>query len=532
MLCIFSVEAEDYYRIKSGGYNGPAAFECSGLRVGSIIPSTYSVDLGNKQVGRRTCKSATLNMGEVTVRFLNHRGKDYVGKLYTTKLEPCPSGTKRNPESGQCEELPESYCERPEVLEEMQRFRDSCAAKGNGYTAEISCSDATSSLTTYCAPPPDACLPGTPNWPACRGDDGQPCDSSSDDWNDRLGKCCNASNNFCDEAPPTPCTITSPDWPECDGDEPPNPDDSDNNDDGNETPNPDDGNSDNNDGSGGGNSGSGNNGSGNGSSGGGSSTPPPVEDNQDVNNSVKALNADMNRQLTSINNDMNRNHGESLTALEELKNSNKQAIDKYTTDVTNAINANGNQVTNALNANASSIRNAINGSTSAINGTTNAINNQTGKIEGGLTSVKDGLGELGQQVGDAITSLEGTNEQGFSDVIDAIKELGEGEIFLPEGDQPVNLLDDSTYNDLNQEITNLKGDIRSELQAIKDYFTFYKDLEDGAFNPHDLTLVWQTYYVKAENMVFRTLRDNAHIIAAVVLFMFGLAGIREILRAF
>ncbi|GEM77532.1 hypothetical protein C1141_12575 [Vibrio agarivorans] len=468
------------------GRNGNVVTLCTGLKVGDIVSGDYSVNLGGKRVDGRTCQYAEIFRGHLNVTFLNHRNQSYIGKILAIKLEPCPSGFERNTQTGVCEEPPPPYCQQPDVLDEMQRFRDSCAAKGNGYTAEISCNDENNSLSTYCAPPPDACLPGTPNWPACSNDDDQQCDSSSDDWNDRLGKCCNTSNNFCDEAPPTPCTITSPDWPECDGEQPPNNDDSNNNDDGNDNGN--------------GNGTPPSNGSGNGSSDGGSSTPPPVEDNQDINDSIQALNADMNQQLTSINNDMNRNHGESLTALEQLKDSNQQAIDKNTEDIAKAFE-------DTVNAHSTNV--------------TDAINRQTGQFESGLA---DNLG----QVSDGLANLEETNEKGFSDLLNSLKKLTEGDVLFQDGREPINVLSDEPFLALKDDIETLQGDLESQLEEIKDYFNFSNDLADGMFNSHDLQLTWGEY----ENKVFTTLRENAGIISPVILFLFGFAGLREIMRAF
>ena len=77
----------------------------------------------------------------------------------------------------------------------------------------------------------------------------------------------------------------------------------------------------------------------------------------------------------------------------------------------------------------------------------------------------------------------------------------------------------------------MKSDYEAELRSMKSYFNFTSGVSSGDFNSHDLALNWHGHAVTATNQVFVSMRDNAGVIAAVVLFGFGMAGIKEMMRA-
>ncbi|MCS0077586.1 chemotaxis protein [Vibrio parahaemolyticus] len=399
-------------------------------------------------------------------------------------VQSCPNDEVLNPDTGQCEEPPPPpFCSRPDTIEKMNQFKDSCFDKGNGWSPEVSCSDATESLDMTCnPPPPESCEPGSPSFPACLDDDSK-CDETHPDWNPEYGMCCTPDNNWCDVPPPESCTIFSPNWPECSGDtdiDPPT---------GGDLGDPDKP-------SGGG--------------GGGSTDPdkpePDVDNTSDTLAAIKAMNKDVNSQLTGINNDMNKNQAETKSALDALKAS----VDLNTDTVVD---------------NANHVANAIKGQSDMLSG----IGNQTnGLLTSANNLLNNGFGQLSKDLGD----LESTNQKGFGDVVDAIEGLGKPMVDGGGGGDVVPLYSATQLHNLNAEITVLKNEYKDLLNQYRAYFNFTSDVNGGDYNAHNIELTVRGNVVRQQNAVMAALQDNAGIIGAVVLFVFGLLGIRAIGGAF
>lgn len=378
----------------------------------------------------------------------------------------CPTGQEFNVITQQCEDVQTPYCEQQSTIDAMSQYHDSCTAKGG--TPKIFCDNNTQSFDADCELPDQPCDPDSDDWPACMDDDPEPdqCDSTSPDWVDSVGKCCNESNNYCDEKPPEPCTIFNSDAPHCQNDdddiEPPTPDDD------LEDPEfpdfPDTGGS------------------------GDSDIPePPVEDETDANKAIKALNKDMNKQLTQINNDLNSNHKTSLEALGSLKSS----LDLNTKSVVDGANH-----------------------------TASAVNSQTSVLT-----------ELGNKTNGLLKSINGLLKGGFDGLNESLEGLKDAFKVDPVAVNPKHLYESGDLSRLRSEVESLKSDYEAELRSMKSYFNFTSGVSSGDFNSHDLAFNWHGHAVTATNQVFVSMRDNAGIIAAVVLFGFGMAGIKEIMRA-
>ncbi|TOC20516.1 chemotaxis protein [Vibrio parahaemolyticus] len=422
-------------------------------------------------------ESASCSAGECTVYTRN--GGNMLMRY--APVSSCPDGQAINPDTGKCEEPPVPFCEKPDTINQMNQFKDACFDKGNGWSPEVSCSDETESLSMTCnPPPPESCEPGSPSFPACLDDENK-CDETHPDWNPEYGMCCSPENNWCDVPPPESCTIFSPNWPACSGDtdiDPPS---------GGDLGDPDK------------------------PDGGGSGGTDPDKPEPDVDNTsdtlaaIKAMNKDVNSQLTGINNDMNKNQAETKSALDALKAS----VDLNTDTVVD----NANHVANAIQGQSDMLSDIGNKTNGLLTSANNLLNN--------------GFGQLSNELGD----LQSTNQKGFGDVVDALNELSNTDVTQGQGDAPVLLYDGAQYANLLSEVETLKGEYKQILNDFKSYFNFNDGVNSGDFNPHNLGLNWHGNAINQKNQVMLALQDNAGIISAVVLFIFGMLGIRALVGA-
>ncbi|WP_257976736.1 chemotaxis protein, partial [Vibrio parahaemolyticus] len=460
------------------GSNSHLVTGCTGISVGSVV-AFGSRSLGNSYNGG-TCTQLWVDASAVLVSW-KYGYETHDGYMYGSLVSSCPDGEQPNPDTGKCEEPPVPFCEKPDTINQMNQFKDACFDKGNGWSPEVSCSDETESLSMACnPPPPESCEPGSPSFPACLDDENK-CDETHPDWNPEYGMCCSPENNWCDVPPPESCTIFSPNWPACSGDtdiDPPS---------GGDLGDPDK------------------------PDGGGSGGTDPDKPEPDVDNTsdtlaaIKAMNKDVNSQLTGINNDMNKNQAETKSALDALKAS----VDLNTDTVVD---------------NANHVANAIKGQSDMLSG----IGNQTnGLLTSANNLLNNGFGQLSNDLGD----LESTNQKGFGDVVDALNELGNTDVTQGQGEAPVLLYDGTQYANLLSEVETLKGEYKQILNDFKSYFNFNDGVNSGDFNPHNLGLNWHGNAINQKNQVMLALQDNAGIISAVVLFIFGMLGIRALVGA-
>ncbi|HCM0825143.1 TPA: chemotaxis protein [Vibrio parahaemolyticus] len=390
----------------------------------------------------------------------------------------CASGEIWNPETNQCESP--KFCSLDSTKQQMRDYETQCFADGGSPT--IVCNDQVDppDFRMSCdiaPPPPEGCEPGSPSWPSCLDDENK-CDENHPDWNPEYGMCCTPDNNWCDVPPPESCTIFSPNWPACSGDtdiDPPS---------GGDLGDPDK------------------------PDGGGSGGTDPDKPEPDVDNTsdtlaaIKAMNKDVNFQLTGINNDMNKNQAETKSALDALKAS----VDLNTDTVVD----NANHVANAIQGQSDMLSDIGNKTNGLLTSANNLLNN--------------GFGQLSNDLGD----LQSTNQKGFGDVIDALNELGNTDVTQGQGEAPVLLYDGAQYANLLSEVEALKGEYKQILNDFKSYFNFNDGVNSGDFNPHNLGLNWHGNAINQKNQVMLALQDNAGIISAVVLFIFGMLGIRSL----
>ncbi|HCG6133534.1 TPA: chemotaxis protein, partial [Vibrio parahaemolyticus] len=459
------------------------AYRCTGYSRGDVVDTSNPPNVagiswpdGSRNVA---CKSAYWVGSWLSVEFEYYGSK--IAQIGGSYVSGCPDGQELNPATGKCENPP-PFCSRPDIVKQMSDYSQSCSAKGPGYQANIICRDEDEYLDMSCPPPPDECTPDSGNWPACKEDESK-CDENDPDWNPEYGMCCRPENNWCDVPAPESCVIGGPNWPACADDidvDPPT---------GGDLGDPDKP-------SGGG--------------GGGSTDPdkpePDVDDTSDTLAAIKAMNKDVNSQLTGINNDMNKNQAETKSALDALKAS----VDLNTDTVVD----NANHVANAINGQSDMLSDIGNNTNRLLTSANNLLNN--------------GFGQLSNDLGD----LESTNQKGFGDVVDAIEGLGKPMVDGGGGGAVVPLYSATQLHNLNAEITVLKNEYKDLLNQYRAYFNFTSDVNGGDYNAHNIELTVRGNAVRQQNAVMAALQDNAGIIGAVVLFVFGLLGIRAIGGAF
>ncbi|MCS0185663.1 chemotaxis protein [Vibrio alginolyticus] len=446
----------------------------------SIVANCYI----GKEVGGWNITGASVQPDRLVIE--TDFGHKTVGVRWESSSITCDEGETFDVDTGKCEPPPEEpFCSKDSTQNQMRDYETQCLADGGSPT--IICNDHVDppDFRMSCdiaPPPPEGCEPGSPSFPACLDDENK-CDENHPDWNPEYGMCCTPDNNWCDVPPPESCTIFSPNWPECSGDtdiDPPT---------GGDLGDPDKP-------SGGG--------------GGGSTDPdkpePDVDNTSDTLAAIKSMNKDVNSQLTGINNDMNKNQAETKSALDALKAS----VDLNTDTVVD----NANHVANAINGQSDMLSDIGNNTNRLLTSANNLLNN--------------GFGQLSNDLGD----LESTNQKGFGDVVDAIEGLGKPMIDGGGGGAVVPLYSATQLHNLNAEITVLKNEYKDLLNQYRAYFNFTSDVNGGDYNAHNIELTVRGNVVRQQNAVMAALQDNAGIIGAVVLFVFGLLGIRAIGGAF
>lgn len=460
------------------------------IQAGQIID--FSSNSGGWPFAPGVCAGLKTRHGDITTGLQDYDGGrllasapgSYIEVGYASRFSGCSDGETYNPETRKCEPPPPpAFCSQDSIKQQMRDYESSCLADGGSPT--IICNDQVDppDFRMSCdiaPPPPEGCEPGSPSWPACLDDENK-CDENHSDWNPEYGMCCTPDNNWCDVPPPESCTIFSPNWPACSGDtdiDPPS---------GGDLGDPDK------------------------PSGGGTGNPDPDKPEPDVDNTsdtlaaIKAMNKDVNSQLTGINNDMNKNQAETKSALDALKAS----VDLNTDTVVD----NANHVANAIQGQSDMLSDIGNKTNGLLTSANNLLNN--------------GFGQLSNELGD----LQSTNQKGFGDVVDALNELGNTDVTQGQGEAPVLLYDGTQYANLLSEVETLKGEYKQILNDFKSYFNFNDGVNSGDFNPHNLGLNWHGNAINQKNQVMLALQDNAGIISAVVLFIFGMLGIRALVGA-
>ncbi|EGR1577842.1 chemotaxis protein [Vibrio parahaemolyticus] len=461
------------------------AHKCWGLSVGDVVdPFSLSDCTGLTFQALNSNFEITSVYRSQSVAYARgtRDGRSAYGSVhFSSTVASCPDGQNINPETGKCEDQP--FCSQESTQQQMRDYETQCFADGGSPT--IVCNDLVDppDFRMSCdiaPPPPEGCEPGSPSWPSCLDDENK-CDENHPDWNPEYGMCCTPDNNWCDVPPPESCTIFSPNWPACSGDtdiDPPS---------GGDLGDPDK------------------------PDGGGSGGTDPDKPEPDVDNTsdtlaaIKAMNKDVNSQLTGINNDMNKNQAETKSALDALKAS----VDLNTDTVVD----NANHVANAIQGQSDMLSDIGNKTNGLLTSANNLLNN--------------GFGQLSNELGD----LQSTNQKGFGDVVDALNELGNTDVTQGQGEAPVPLYDGTQYANLLSEVETLKGEYKQILNDFKSYFNFNDGVNSGDFNPHNLGLNWHGNAINQKNQVMLALQDNAGIISAVVLFIFGMLGIRALVGA-
>ncbi|MBG0757516.1 hypothetical protein [Vibrio cidicii] len=228
-------------------------------------------------------------------------------------------------------------------------------------------------------------------------------------------------------------------------------------------------------------------------------TPDPTPDsNGDVVQSVVNMNTDINKLLTDLNEDLNKDNADIQA---ELKALNEQALDN-----TKAI-VDLHVATKQAAENEKSLLLGINTDvTTAVNKVANAVNTGMGKLEGDLQGIGDMLGGKGLVVVDHGSLIN-------------------------FGETP--LYQESEVEKLTQEVEDLKEQYTEKVNNFKKLFSLNLDsLSNGEYREHFLDFEFANgAKLRAGSSVFPALIDNSGLIAAVILFVAVIAGLRVVMGA-
>lgn len=229
------------------------------------------------------------------------------------------------------------------------------------------------------------------------------------------------------------------------------------------------------------------------------STPDPTPDsNGDVVQSVVNMNTDINKLLTDLNEDLNKDNADIQA---ELKALNEQALDN-----TKAI-VDLHAATKQAAENEKSLLLGLNADvTTAVNKVANAVNTGIGELEGDLQGIGDMLGGKGLVLGDHGSLIN----------------FGETPLYQA-----------SEVEKLTQEVEDLKEQYNEKVNDFKKLFSLNLDsLSDGEYREHFLDFEFANgAKLRVGSSVFPALIDNSGLIAAVILFVAVIAGLRVVMGA-
>ncbi|WP_122033602.1 hypothetical protein [Aliivibrio sp. EL58] len=214
---------------------------------------------------------------------------------------------------------------------------------------------------------------------------------------------------------------------------------------------------------------------------------PPDEGNGNILKAIANLNKDNNELITRLNKDLNVGLSDNT---EHIKKLNDNTIGFW--------------------------QDSING----FNNVNQSINNQNDVIRQSSSSTNNYL-----------STLISTTKKGSDSIVDAIQKASEKDKIIDVADVPADdLYTDNSFNELNEDVANLKTEYQEQLNKFKSYFNFQTDVNSGDYNAHTLKQNWGGKELTFDNFALTVFVDNADIIGLIIIFGFGVAGIRIILE--
>ncbi len=215
---------------------------------------------------------------------------------------------------------------------------------------------------------------------------------------------------------------------------------------------------------------------------------PPDEGNANILKAIANLNKDNNQLITRLNKDLNVGLSDNTDHIKKL---NDNTIGFWEDSVHGFNNIN------------------------------RSINNQNDVIRQSSTATNNFL-----------STLIGVTKEGSDSIVEAIQTASEKDKIIDIADVPADDLytrDDLTA--LNNDVSLLKEDYQRELNKFKSYFNFQTEVNSGDYNSHTLKQNWGGKELTFDNFALTVFVDNADIIGLIIIFGFGIAGIRIILEA-
>ena len=214
------------------------------------------------------------------------------------------------------------------------------------------------------------------------------------------------------------------------------------------------------------------------------------------------------------------NNGDVLIAITNLNKNNNDLITRLNTDLNSGLTTN-NETLEVINKNTIAFwQDSIDG----FNNLNQSINNQNGVLTG-----------IGNTTNNLLGNLTNSNREGFGSVVDKLGDISDNlnaekdvEIRVAETDS---LYSSAQKDELNNDVTQLKKQYNSILNDFRHYFNFQTEVKAGDYNSHTLKQKWAGQELTFDNFALTVFVDNADIIGLVIIFGFGIIGVRVILEA-
>ena len=212
-------------------------------------------------------------------------------------------------------------------------------------------------------------------------------------------------------------------------------------------------------------------------------TLPPEEGNGNILKSIADLNTDNNNLITRLNKDLNVGLSDVGSYLDVLNDNTISLLELSRLGFDNI-----NQ----------------------------SINNQN-----------DVIRQSGNMTNNYLDTLTNVTGNGLQDVVDA---LGADKMVTPSSYIAPPLYSSHQMATLDAEVAGLKIQYTNQLNEFKSYFNFNTDVNSGEYNAHTLKQRWGGQELSFDSFALKVFVDNANIIGLIIIFGFGMAGIRVILE--
>ena len=148
-------------------------------------------------------------------------------------------------------------------------------------------------------------------------------------------------------------------------------------------------------------------------------------------------------------------------------------------------------------------------------------------INQSINNQNDVIRQSGNMTNNYLDTLTNVTGNGLQDVVDA---LGADKMVTPGSYIAPPLYSSHQMDTLDAEVAGLKIQYTNQLNEFKSYFNFKTDVNSGEYNAHTLKQRWGGQELSFDSFALKVFVDNANIIGLIIIFGFGMAGIRVILE--